>query len=126
MAIIHCETCNNCPENSGLSEITARVIMDPQCPDQAVNYADRIVRRIPENVFQQFVHDIVSDPTRWTLTRVAETSFVQRLRLYSFGQLSIIDVVTSHTIQNPAEILLTIELDYISIANRIVRTIFPL
>ena len=126
MAIIYCETCNNCPENSGLSEITARVIMDPHCPDQTVNYADRVVRRIPESVFKQFVHDIVTDPAQWTLDKVAETRFGQQLRLYSFRQLSIIDVVTSHTIQNPKEILLTIELAFISIENRIVRTIFPL
>ena len=111
MAIIRCEVCNTCPANSGLSEITANVIVGPTCSDRAVTYADRVVRRIPERVFQTFVQDIVADPTRWTFDLIAETRFGSMLARYSYRHISIVDVVTSHTIKNPKEILLTIELD---------------
>lgn len=112
MPLIYCETCNTCPENSGLNEITARIIMNPTCTDTTANYTERTISMIPEHVFQTFVQDIVADPTKWSLRLIAETDFGRQLQQYSFNQLSIVDVVTSHSIQNPTEILLTIELAF--------------
>ena len=110
MPIIHCETCRSCPENSGLDEITARIIMDPSCSDATVDYAEKVVDKIPELKFQTLVSDLVADPTKWTIQKLTESAFGKDLELLSFNQLIISDVVTSHSVKNPTELLLTIEM----------------
>ena len=110
MAIIRCETCRSCPENSGLDEITARVIVDPSCSDATVDYAEKVVDKIQELKFQTLVSELVADPTKWTISRLSESAFGTDLEKLSFNQLHIADVITSHSVKNPAELLLTIEI----------------
>ena len=109
MAVIHSKTCPACPENPGLSEITVRVIMNPLLPESTITYAERTVDRISERIFKGFVQDIVADPTQWTLETLATTDFGRLLDRYSHGQLYISDAITSHTVKNPSELLLSFE-----------------
>ena len=110
MPVIHSKTSNPCPINFGLDEATARVIMDPRASESTIAYATDVVDRIGNVIFDDFVGKLIRDPTAWTLQLVAQTDFGQALAHYSYRQLKISDVTCSHSVKNPKEILLTIEI----------------
>ena len=111
MPVVHTQTAT-CPENSGLSDATVRVIMHPNISESRITQATEIINLIPENDFENFAFDILSDPTTWTLTSIAQTPFGRRLRHYSRNHFVISDITCTHTIKQPHALLLTIELAF--------------
>ena len=111
MAIIHTQN-SNCPENSGLSEATVRVIVNPNMTEARIANINFIMSQISENEFEHFVFNILSDPTVWTIQTVTQTDFGQRIRSLGRNYYFIKDVTCTHTILRPHEILLTIEIDF--------------
>ena len=111
MPVIHTQTAS-CPENSGLSEATARVIMHPDTSDSRIEYANEVINQISEEEFEYFVFNILTDPTVWTVPTVAQTPFGRRLRHYSRNHFIISDITCTHTIKQPNALLITIELAF--------------
>ena len=110
MPIVHSATSQPCPVNFGLDEATARVIMDPRASERTITYASQVLDKIGNPVFDDFVGKIMRDPTCWTIDSVKQTRFGQALNKHSGGQLKMTDITCSHSIKNPKELLLTIEL----------------
>ena len=110
MPVIHSKNSKPCPINYGLDDATARVIMDPRASESTIAYATDVVDKIGNAIFDDFVGKLLRDPTAWTLSLVAQTDFGRALAHYSYRQLKISDVTCSHSIKNPKEILLTIEI----------------
>ena len=111
MPVVHTQTAT-CPENSGLSDATVRVIMHPNTSEFRISQAAEIINLISEADFEHFAFDILSDPTTWTLTSIAQTPFGRRLRHYSRNHLVISDITCTHTVKQPNALLLTIELAF--------------
>ena len=111
MPVVHTQTAT-CPENSGLSDATVRVIMHPETSESRIAQANEIINLIPENDFEYFVFNILTDPTVWTLATIAQTPFGRRLRHYGRNHFIISDITCTHTIKQPNALLLTIELAF--------------
>ena len=111
MPVVHTQTAT-CPENSGLSEATVRVIMHPNTSESRIAQANEIINLIPENDFEYFAFSILTDPTIWTLASIAQTPFGRRLRHYSRNHFIISDITCTHTVKQPNALLLTIELAF--------------
>ena len=110
MPIVRNKKSEPCPVNFGLTEASARVIMDPRASERTITYATNIVDKIGDPIFDDFVGQVIRDPTGWTIELANQATFGQALARYSRNQLKIQDITTSHSIKNPKEILLTIEL----------------
>jgi len=110
MPIVHSTTSQPCPVNFGLDEATARVIVDPRASERTITYASQVLEKIGNPIFDDFVGKILRDPTIWTITSIEQTRFGRALTQHSRGQLKMTDVTCSHSLKNPKEILLTIEL----------------
>jgi len=110
MPIVHSKTSQPCPVNFGLEEATARVIVDPRASERTITYASQVIDKIGNPIFDDFVGTIMRDPTIWTIASIEQTRFGQALTKHSRGQLKMTDVTCSHSLKNPKELLLTIEL----------------
>ena len=111
MPVVHTQT-TACPENSGLTEATVRVIIHPNTSESRILFANEVINQISEDEFETFAFNILTDPTEWTLSKISQTSFSRRLRHYSRNHFVISDITCTHTIKQPNALLLTIELTF--------------
>ena len=111
MPVVHTQTAS-CPENSGLEEATVRVILHPNVSESRAHYATEVINQISEEEFENFSFNILSDPTEWTLAKIAQTPFGRRLRHFGRNHFFINDITCTHTIRQPNALLLTIELAF--------------